>query len=274
MHCAPSSPRICPPHSALRLCASPPIGIPGFASFLASKRQAHTNNSTDAAPGPKNGDEEHKQDDTSGPTSACAAQAEERDVLISVDLGSIAAQFLRSRPSIAEESCDQPPSSLAPSVARPPDTRLTLLVDTFAVLMHLTSAAVASGALPPLFFLLPDYTHYRRLIAWIEGAFAAVHVRLVWYTDTAGIGSTKSNENRRRTEEKVRSNHQRKLEHARLLMRLQFVAVAWRDLTLRLSHLRFAVSLLSRFSLWSPTPIISAATLRPDPRPGVISTRV
>lgn len=83
------------------------------------------------------------------------------------------------------------PASLPLAAFRALDRRLTLLVDIFAVLMHLTSSAVASGILSPLFFLLPDYTHYRRLISWIKGAFAAVNVRLVWYRNTAGAGGTR-----------------------------------------------------------------------------------
>ena len=187
------------------------MGIPGFASFLRNKiRKAEHPRASDPAISAAT-QLQFESSSHSPPIRQTASIPFDVDQLHGVDLSEVARLFRdeqqqRIATSLVREDADSSPatpcsSPVAADLPRP----LTLLVDTYAVLLYCLSIGVSRGALPSHHFLLPEYTYIREQIAWLEAAFRHHHIHLVWYVDAAGIGSIKESEHIRRNTQKVSS---------------------------------------------------------------------
>jgi hypothetical protein len=107
------------------------------------------------------------------------------------------------------ELADSPsPASAASSAssASSPPSRLTLLVDTYAVLFSLFTLDAAASGRGPLSACDADLTYFDTKVRWMHTLFQQHHIELVWYMDSASTDTQQEHmdKQKRRTLSKVR----------------------------------------------------------------------
>jgi hypothetical protein len=167
------------------------MGVPGLTRLLALRRDAVAAAAAGAACAP----EELQAHERSSCDHAAAATFPTRP-LDTVNLSDLAQRV--------HELADV--SSSASSAALTSPSRLSLLVDTYAVLFRLFTLDDATSGRGLLSACDADLTYFETKVRWLHTLFQQHHIELVWYMDSASTDTQQEHleKQKRRTLSRVR----------------------------------------------------------------------
>lgn len=172
------------------------MGVPGLARLLALRRDAAAAAAAGAACAPE---ELQAHERSSRDNAAATFPTRPLDTVNLSDL----AQRVHELADVPSPAAASSASSAAPTSP----SRLTLLVDTYAVLFRLFTLDDAASGRGPLSACDADLTYFETKVRWLHTLFQQHHIELVWYMDSASTDTQQEHmeKQKRRTKSKVRT---------------------------------------------------------------------